>query len=75
MIALVGLTILFGLALLIGIVDGRARDSAWRRIAAARRDIAETRRDQEERERILVECLERPRCARCPIDRYVDGTW
>ena len=71
MIALVGLTILFGLALVIGVADGRARDSAWRRIAAARRDIAEARREQEERERVLVELLEHPRCARCPVDRYL----
>jgi hypothetical protein len=74
-IALVGLAILVGLALLIGFVDTNARNAAWRRIAVARRDIADARRDQEERERVLLRCLEEPRCARCPVDRYLDGGW
>ncbi len=62
-IVLGGLAILIGLAVSIGVVDNKARDRAWRRIAHARRD-------QQERERMLRQCLESPRCARCPIDRY-----
>ena len=38
-IVLGGLTILVGLAVLIGLVDAHARRAAWRRIAAARRDV------------------------------------
>jgi hypothetical protein len=36
-----GLTILVGLALLISVIDARARGAAWRRIAAARREVQE----------------------------------
>jgi hypothetical protein len=36
-----GLTIIVGLAVLIGFIDARARGAAWRRIAAARRDVQE----------------------------------
>jgi hypothetical protein len=40
-IVLGGLTILVGLAVLIGHLDGRARDAARRRIATARGDVQE----------------------------------
>jgi hypothetical protein len=75
MIALGGLTLLVGLALLIGLADSHARNAAWRRIATARRDVADARREQEEREHALLRCLEQPRCARCPVDRFLDGRW
>jgi len=38
-VVLGGLTILVGLAVLIGYIDARARAAAWRRIADARRDV------------------------------------
>jgi hypothetical protein len=47
-ILLGGLTILVGLAVLIGYLDAHARGAAWRRIAAARRDL-------QERERALLQ--------------------
>ncbi|TWF76895.1 hypothetical protein FHX44_112793 [Pseudonocardia hierapolitana] len=40
-IVLGGLTILVGLAVLIGLIDAHARRAAWRRIAAARREVQE----------------------------------
>ena len=40
-IVLGGLTILVGLAVLIGLVDAHARRRAWRRIAEARREVQE----------------------------------
>jgi hypothetical protein len=43
-IVLGGLTILVGLAVLIGYLDAQARGAAWRRIAAARRDVQERER-------------------------------
>jgi len=42
-VALIGLLILFGLASAVGIVDGRSQRSAWNRIAAGRRHLAEYR--------------------------------
>lgn len=54
-----GLLLLLGLAVLIGRVEAGARDSAWRRIAQARRM-------QHERERELLECLASARCPDCP---------
>jgi hypothetical protein len=66
MIVYGGLALLICLAVTIG-VDRRARDSAWRRIADARRD-------QQHREQTLRRCLESPRCARCPINRLF-GQW
>jgi hypothetical protein len=74
MIVLGGLTILVGLALLIGSVDGRSREAAWRRVAGARREIAAVRRDQEEWERAVAQCLEQPRCVHCPLHRFLDRT-
>lgn len=67
MIVLGGLAVLVCLAIAIGDVDANARDSAWRRIAAARRD-------HQEREHTMRRCLESPRCAHCPISRYF-GEW
>ncbi|GAA5132305.1 hypothetical protein [Pseudonocardia adelaidensis] len=43
-IVLGGPTILVGLAVLIAYLDAQARKSAWRRIAAARRDVQERER-------------------------------
>jgi hypothetical protein len=43
-IVLGGPTILVGLAVLIGYLDAHARGAAWRRIAAARRDVQERER-------------------------------
>jgi len=63
-IVIIGVAILIGVALLIGWVQAHSREDAWRRIADARRD-------QHERERALLQCLQRPRCDQCPIDRYV----
>lgn len=40
-IVLGGLVILAGLAVLVGFVDAHARRRAWRRIAAARREVQE----------------------------------
>jgi hypothetical protein len=40
-IVLGGLMILVGLAVLISLVDAHARRRAWRRIAAARREVQE----------------------------------
>jgi hypothetical protein len=40
-IVLGGLSILVGLAVLIGHLDARARSAAWRRIATARREVQE----------------------------------
>jgi hypothetical protein len=62
-IVVVGVAFLLGVALLIGWVQARSREDAWRRIAVARRD-------QHERERAMLRCLQ-PRCDRCPIDRYL----
>ena len=62
-IVLCGLVLLAVLAAAIGTADTYARNSAWRRIAAARRD-------QQERDRALHRCLASPRCAHCPIDRH-----
>ena len=42
-IAIVGLLVLFGLAAVAGLVDGRSQQSAWNRIARARREIADDR--------------------------------
>ncbi len=66
-IVICGVAVLIGVALLIGWVRAHAREDAWRRIADARRD-------QQERERALLRCLQRPRCERCPIDGYL-GNW
>jgi hypothetical protein len=63
-IVIIGLLFLIGVALLIGSVQARAREDAWRRIADARRD-------HHERERALLRCLQSPRCDRCPVDRYL----
>ena len=43
-IVLGGLTTLVGLAVLISLIDAHARSAAWRRIAAARRDLQERER-------------------------------
>jgi hypothetical protein len=40
-IVLGGLMILVGLTLLVGLIDAHARRMAWRRIAAARREVQE----------------------------------
>lgn len=49
-----GLGVLFGLAVLVGHgLDREARDSAWQRIASARRANHEAARELEEREHLL----------------------
>ena len=63
-ILLPGLGILGGIAWVIGRVDADARDGAWRRIAAARRELHEQERD-------LMECLSGDRCPDCPVRRYL----
>jgi hypothetical protein len=63
MIVLSGLALLVGLAIAVGVADTHARDAAWRRIAAARRD-------QQERERVLRRYVERSRCPHCPVDQH-----
>ena len=65
MIVLYGLGLLVVLAVVIGKVDTRARDAAWRR-------IAEARHDQHEHEIVLRRCLGQPRCEHCPLNRYLD---
>jgi hypothetical protein len=62
-IVLCGLVLLAALAVVIGTADTYARDAAWRRIAAARRD-------HQERDRALRRCLASHRCPHCPIDRH-----
>lgn len=62
-IVLVGVAFLIGASLVIGF-ESHARNAAWRRIADARRN-------QNERERALVRCLEGRRCDRCPINDYL----
>jgi len=59
-IVLGGLVILVGLAILIGLVDAHARRTAWRRIAAARRQV-------QEREHALLYGPER-------ADEFLDGS-
>ena len=64
-VALIGLLILFGLASAVGIVDGRSQRSAWNRIAAGRRHLAEYRSALHEHElsldarRLDLDALER----------------
>jgi hypothetical protein len=49
-----GLGVLVGLAAFIGLaLDREARNSAWARIAAARRSLAERTRDVEQREIVV----------------------
>ena len=67
MIVYLGVALLIGLAVAIGMVDRQARNSAWRRIAAARRN-------HHHREQALRHCLTSPRCADCPINRHF-GEW
>ena len=43
-VALTGMFLLFALAAASGLIDSRSQDSAWRRIAVARREIGEDRR-------------------------------
>ena len=43
-IAVIGVTILIGLAVTAGVVDSGSQRSAWNRIAAARKEISEDRR-------------------------------
>jgi hypothetical protein len=57
-----GLALLMALAWLIGRVDADARNGAWRRIAASRREL-------HEKEQHLLTCLSGDRCAGCPVDR------
>ncbi len=64
-IILGGLTLLIGLAVLIGRIDAHARDAAWRRIAVARAGV-------QERELALHHHLGTDRCPRCPHDRLPD---
>jgi hypothetical protein len=59
-----GLAVLVCVALLIGLVESRALDAAWRRLAASHRD-------RDERDGALVPCLRSPRCPQCPVDRYL----
>ena len=66
MIVFGGVAFLIGLALLIGLVQAYAREEAWRRIADARRG-------HHDKERALVQCMQMPRCARCPVDRFFSG--
>jgi hypothetical protein len=50
-----GLGVLVGLAAFIGLaLDREARGSAWNRIAAARRSLAERTRDVEQREIVVA---------------------
>ena len=54
-VALGGLGLLIGLAAAIGMLtDRQARGTAWNRIAAARRLVAERFRELEEREFLLI---------------------
>jgi hypothetical protein len=64
-ILLPGLGILGGIAWVIGRVDADARDGAWRRIAAARRELHDQERD-------LTDCLSGHRCPDCPVRRYLE---
>jgi hypothetical protein len=53
-VVIAGLGVLVGLAAFIGLtLDREARNSAWTRIAAARRSLAERTRDVEQREVVL----------------------
>ena len=61
-VAVAGLAVLAAIAVIIGWVDGLARNGAWRRIAAARHAVWVD--DQQ-----LRDGLERPRCFRCPLNQ------
>lgn len=61
-IAVVGIAVLVGIALIIGRIDAMARHWAWRRIAAARYEVW---LDQQDRRN----SAEQPRCADCPTNR------
>ena len=59
-----GAMLLIVLAVLVGLVDGRSRDQAWRRIAAARRRLWEESHGVGEPWACPV--------SNCPLRRYLD---
>jgi hypothetical protein len=63
-ILLPGLGVLAGLAWTIGRIDAGARHSAWRRIADARRERHEEKRD-------VIECFDGRPCPGCPMRKYL----
>jgi hypothetical protein len=62
MVAVAGIAVLLGIALIIGRGDITARSGAWKRIAAARH--ANWLQEQD-----LRSMLDQPRCAECPMNR------
>lgn len=72
LVALGGMSVLIGLALLVGALEGRAQREAWRRIAAERRAIGHTRRELLEWEAGLIRAAESGNCPRCRLQR-IDG--
>jgi len=61
-VAVVGLAVLVGIAVIIGWVDTLARNGAWRKTAAARHVVW---LDEQQ----LRAGLGRPRCFRCPLNQ------
>src|SRR5580765_4503424 len=59
----IGIVVLAALAWVIGKIQSGAQDDAWRRIASARRQLAE-------RKRMLDHCLSQPQCSDCPLRRF-----
>ena len=57
-----GVLLLVLLATVVGLVDGRAKDRAWKRIAIARRLL-------HEREQELFKILSESPCEDCPLSR------
>jgi hypothetical protein len=62
MMAVVGIAVLVGIALIIGRMDTVARHEAWKRIAAARHQVWLDEQDRRN-------SAEQPRCADCPTNR------
>lgn len=69
-VIILGLGILVLLAVLIGRIQrGESQDAAWRRIAVARREIAEAQRQLDEERELLYREIDQERCQICPLRR------
>jgi hypothetical protein len=53
--AVIGVLVLGGLAVWVGVIEGRALDRAWRRVAIARQGLAQRISHLNERESAVVE--------------------
>jgi hypothetical protein len=52
-VAVVGALVLAGISVAVGLLEGRALEDAWRRVATQRRIIGERSRELDEREHML----------------------